>query len=225
MFEIPCLYFVTERGAKRNWKESHIAGARAALEGGARAIQLRDKHATDAELLPVAIAIRKVCEKHKAVFLINDRLGLAKKCTASGVHVGQGDLLDSSVPAVRAKVFPHALVGVTAHNVAEALLAFEEGADYLGVSPIFATKSKGDAGKPIGLKGLKEIALALKRRGARVPIIAIGGITEENAASVMKAGADGVAVVSAVSRAKNPQMAAKRLACIVSGKGINAKKR
>ncbi|MFA6048822.1 MAG: thiamine phosphate synthase [Candidatus Micrarchaeia archaeon] len=224
MFETPCLYFVTERSAKRDWKQSHLAGAKAALEGGAGAIQLRDKHATDAELLPVAIAIRKLCEKQKAAFIINDRLGLAKKSGATGVHVGQEDLVDSSVAGVRAKVFPHAIVGVTAHNVAEALLAFEEGADYLGVSPIFATKSKDDAGKPIGLKGLKEIALALERRGARIPIIAIGGITEKNAASVMKAGADGVAVVSAISRAKNPQTAAKRLAGIISGKAINAKK-
>ncbi len=209
LLEKPCLYFVTE-------PPNHAGAAKAALEGGANAVQLRDKEAKDSELLPVARKLKKLCEKHGATFIINDRVALAKKCGAHGVHVGQEDLKGKSVASVRAKLFPHAIVGATVHNVQEALLAFEEGADYLGASPIFATKSKSDAGKPIGILGLKKIIRAFKKRNARIPIIAIGGIDAKNAGEVMKAGANGVAVVSTITRAKNPTAEAKRLAEIVS---------
>ncbi len=209
LLEKPCLYFVTE-------PPNHAGAAKAALEGGANAVQLRDKEAKDSELLPVARKLKKLCEKHGATFIINDRVALAKKCGAHGVHVGQEDLKGKSVASVRAKLFPHAIVGATVHNVQEALLAFEEGADYVGASPIFATKSKADAGKPIGISGLKKIVRALRERNARIPVIAIGGIDAKNAGEVMKAGADGIAVVSAITRAKNPVAAAKKLSKIVS---------
>ncbi len=208
MLPVPCLYFVTE-------PPKHFECANAALVGGAKVVQLRDKLASDARLLPVAKKIIILCKKHNAVFIVNDRPGLAKRAGAHGVHVGQIDLLHKSVSWIRAQVAPHAIVGVSVHNAVQALRAFEEGADYVGAGPVFQTKSKDDAAKPIGIVGLKKIVLALKNRNARIPIIAIGGLNEKNAESIMRAGASGIAVISAISRAKSPKNAAKRLAAMI----------
>jgi thiamine-phosphate pyrophosphorylase len=135
---------------------------------------------------------------------VNDRFDLAMTLEADGVHLGQEDL---PVPEVRRILPPSSLVGVSARNIAEAKQAMQEGADYLGVGPLFATTSKPDARKPIGPSALAEIRQAI----GTFPIVGIGGITWQNGAAVFQAGADGIAVISAITRADSPELSARQL--------------
>lgn len=175
----------------------------AALDGGVTAVQLRAKRATPREILSLGEEMRRIVRVRNAAFLVNDRPDLALALEADGVHVGPEDL-----PPVQARRLlpPPAILGVSARSVREAMAAEESGADYLGVGPIFATVSKPDAGETLGLGSLSEIASAV-----RIPVIGIGGITLENSASVIDAGAAGVAVISAILAAEDSGQAAKAL--------------
>jgi thiamine-phosphate diphosphorylase len=175
----------------------------AALSGGVRAVQLRDKRAPARELLVVGEELRRISRSHSATFLVNDRPDLALALEADGVHVGPEDL----PPAEARRLVPRPRVlGISAGNLREALTAQEFGADYLGVGPVFRTLTKKDAGEPLGLDVLSKMAAAV-----HIPVIGIGGITVENAASVIDAGCAGVAVVSALMRADDPEEAARAL--------------
>jgi thiamine-phosphate pyrophosphorylase len=132
---------------------------------------------------------------------------IALAVDADGVHVGQDDM---PAPLARKLMGPGKIIGVSVDNVEQALQAERDGADYLGAGPIFATPTKPDAAPPIGLDGLAEIC-----RRVSIPVVAIGGITAENAGAVIAAGADGVAVVSAVVAAENVEEAARRLRQVV----------
>ncbi len=138
---------------------------------------------------------------------MNDRVDVAAAVGADGVHLGQEDI---PLEAARKMLGSMAIIGVSAACVEEAIEAERGGADYLGVGPIFPTPSKDDAGEPIGLDGLKEI-----RRAVNIPLIAIGGINQDNLEAVMEAGADGAAVISAVAGAEDMVAAARRLAQII----------
>ncbi len=175
----------------------------AALSGGVSAVQLRDKHASARELLAVGGEMRRIAHSHSASFFVNDRPDLALALEADGVHVGPEDIPPAEARRLLTK--PR-LLGVSAGNLQEALSAQEFGADYLGVGPVFPTFTKQDAGEPVGLESLSKIAAAV-----RIPVVGIGGITVENAASVMEAGCAGVAVVSALMGAPNPEDAARAL--------------
>ena len=201
------LYVITCRDPGRGI--DHLDVARAALEGGADALQLRDKEAGGRELLRLAGEIRALVRASGGgcLFLVNDRVDVALACGAHGVHLGQEDM---PARAARSLLGKGMVLGVSAGTVEEALRACEEGADYLGVGPVFATPSKPDAGEPIGLDGLRRI-----REAVELPVVAIGGIDAENAASVMEAGADGIAVISAVSAAEDMREAVERLRGIV----------
>ena len=191
---------------------SHREIAELALRGGASIIQLRDKEASPRELLPEAEALAELCRLYGATFIINDRLDLALASGADGVHVGQDDL-----PAKAARrLLQGKLLGVSTHSLEQAVKAEEDGADYIGVGPIFPTATKETGYRSLGLEGLSRI-----REKVSVPILAIGGIDFENAPSVIAAGADGVAVISAVVGAKDIAQAAHRLREIVR----SAKKR
>ncbi|HIC94918.1 MAG TPA: thiamine phosphate synthase [Anaerolineae bacterium] len=192
------LYVITDR----RWGRSHLEVARAAIAGGATAIQLRDKEATTRELIEVGLALRELTRERGVAFIVNDRVDVALAVDADGVHVGQDDM-----PAKLARrLMGPKIVGVSAGSVEEALRAEADGADYVSASPVFATPTKPDAPPPTGLEGLRAIAEAV-----RIPVIAIGGINEDNVGEVIRAGADGVAVISAVVAAPDIAEAARRL--------------
>jgi thiamine-phosphate diphosphorylase len=182
---------------------SHVEIAKAALTGGAAIIQLRDKLASDEYLIRVGRAIREMSSAVGALFIVNDRMEVALACDADGIHVGQSD----PPPSQLRPLFPKKIIGVSASTPEEAMRALADGADYIGVGPIFATSTKPDAGKPIGLQGLATIRAAVPN----LPIVAIGGINEHNIAEVAKAGADAASVISAVVCASDMVEATRKL--------------
>jgi len=182
----------------------HLTGARAALQGGARIIQLRDKAATTRQLIEYAQALRALTRDYDALLIINDRLDVAMAVGADGVHLGQDDM---PVPLARRVAGDALIIGVSAETVEEAIRAESEGADYLGVGPMFATATKPDAGTPVGPERLRQI-----KQRVNIPVFGIGGITLENAEQVLQAGADGICVISAVLGAPDPTEAAHHFA-------------
>jgi len=176
--------------------------ARAVLAGGADAVQLRDKHVGDAELLAQAAELRELTDQMGALLIVNDRPDVAALVGADGVHLGQQDL---PIAEARTLLRPGAVVGRSTHSPAQARAAMNEGADYIGVGPMFATDTK-NAGPPAGPALLREVAQAVP-----LPRVAIGGITIENVDQVIEAGARCVAVSSAVCAAADPQAAARAL--------------
>jgi thiamine-phosphate pyrophosphorylase len=175
----------------------------AALIGGVTAVQLREKGATDREILATAERVRELCLEHGAAFFLNDRLDLALAAQAEGIHLGVDDL---PIPAARRIAGPELTIGFSPESDLGARSARIEGGSYLGVGPIYGTKSKSDAGPAIGLNVLKR-----RIEVSGLPVIGIGGISAENASSVIGAGAAGVAVMSAILMASDPQAAARAL--------------
>ncbi|WP_287155510.1 thiamine phosphate synthase [Candidatus Solincola tengchongensis] len=197
------LYVITAADAGGGW--GHLDVVRAALAGGADAVQLRDKEVGGAELYRLALEALELVRGSGGgrLFLVNDRVDVALAAGADGVHLGQEDLPAS---AARRILGAGAVLGVSASSVEEALAAEREGADYLGVGPVFPTPSKPDAGGPLGLEGLRAI-----RNAVGLPLVAIGGINEDNLEEVFAAGADGIAVISAVTSARDMEEAVRRL--------------
>jgi len=185
-----------------------IAAATAALEGGVDVIQLRDKHASDADLIAAGRVLREVCDRHDALLIVNDRPDIALACGADGVHVGQDD---DPLESVRALVGDDLLVGISTHTPDQIAAADASSADYLGVGPIYATPTKPQA-RPVGL----DLVRAARERTTK-PFFAIGGIDAERAAAVVKAGATRIAVVRAICDADDPAAAARSLADVVEG--------
>jgi len=176
----------------------HVAMARAALRGGADMIQLRDKTGDMRTLLPQARAIQTLCRSHGAVFIVNDRLDLGLAAEADGVHVGQEDL---PAEAARSLLPRGRILGVSTHSREQAEAARASGADYIGFGPMFPTGTKATGYAPRGLEALRDIRAAVP-----LPILAIGGISLENVAEVIAAGATAPAVISAIVAA--PDIAA-----------------
>jgi thiamine-phosphate pyrophosphorylase len=204
--KLPLYFVVGSQDCGYSWERTlGIAGE--ALAGGAGILQFRDKGSklTPAERLSLAGRLQALCRQHDALFFVNDEVELAVQLQADGLHVGQDDL---PLPEVKRRVPPDMYIGVSAGTVEEAILAKEGGADYIGVGAMFATASKADAGEPIGPQGLAQIRKAV---GSDYPIVGIGGIHAGNAESVFAAGADGIAVISAISRAESPREAAAQL--------------
>jgi thiamine-phosphate pyrophosphorylase len=195
------LYVITE--AKLSRGRMHIDVIRAAIEGGATVVQYREKEGTTRRLLEESLALRRLTREAGVPFIVNDRVDVALAVEADGVHVGQDDM---PAAVTRRLMGRDKIVGVSATNLQEALQAEKDGADYLGAGPVFATPTKPDAAPAMGLEGLAEIC-----RRVSIPVVAIGGINEQNAATVIEAGADGVAVISAVVAAPAVAAAARRL--------------
>ncbi|MET1124944.1 MAG: thiamine phosphate synthase [Archaeoglobaceae archaeon] len=193
MLEKLRVYFITD---PRYGKHEELAEA--ALKAGIRAIQLRDKNASGRELYETAKRLRKLTYDYDALLIINDRLDVAMLSEADGVHLGSEDL-----PYDVARRHFDGIIGVTVRSVEEAVRA-ERFADYLGAGSVFASRTK--EAEVIGLEGLREIVASVS-----VPVVAIGGIDESNAAEVFRAGAFGIAVVSAIAASHDPCRAAKRL--------------
>jgi thiamine-phosphate pyrophosphorylase len=195
------LYVITDEALSRGRPTVEVG--RAAIAGGATAIQLRDKTSSTRKLVETGLQLRELTRATGVKLIVNDRADVALAIDADGVHVGQDDL-----PAVIARRIVGAgkIVGVSAATPDEAKLAERDGADYVGVGSIFATSSKSDAGAPIGTARLAEVA-----RSVRIPAVAIGGINAANAAECIIAGAVGVSVISAVVSAPDIEAAARDL--------------
>jgi hydroxyethylthiazole kinase/thiamine-phosphate diphosphorylase len=183
--------------------QTPMAVLEAALDAGVGAVQFREKQQPFREQIRVATAMRNACHRHGALFLINDRVDLALAVAADGVHLGQDDI---PVAAARRLLGPDAVIGGTCETEAEACIATEEGADYLGTGPVYATPSKADAGEPYGPAIAGRIS-----RATPIPVVGIGGIGPGGAAPVVAEGACGVAVNSSVVNAADPGEAARRL--------------
>jgi thiamine-phosphate pyrophosphorylase len=182
------------------------------IAGSATLVQLRDKHGGTRAMVEEARSLRGVLEPAGVPLLINDRVDVALAAEADGVHVGQDDM---SVPDARLLLGRTAIIGLSLSNVQQAQSAPLELLDYVGIGAVFATGSKDDANAPIGVAGLRDIVKAVHARKPRFPICGISGINASNAAGVVEAGADGVAVISALSRAPDPAKAARDLRAVV----------
>jgi len=187
----------------------HLDVAMAALAGGADALQLRDKELGGREMHRLAQRMSEMVEESGSgcLFFVNDRVDVALAARADGVHLGQEDMPAASV---RSLAGGDLIMGISATTAEEAETARADGADYLGVGPVFETPTKPDAVAPIGVEGLRRI-----KQATGLPIVAIGGINEENARQVFEAGADGIAVISAVTTAEDMLEAVRRLRQVV----------
>lgn len=194
------LYLVTDRKWLGNRKlEDDIEKA---ILGGVTMIQLREKHLNDDEFIKIADDVKKVCQKYQIPFIINDNLEVALNVDSDGIHIGQDDL---SATLVRKQIGPNKILGVSVHNLQEALKAETDGADYLGVGAMFATKTKNDANN-ISFDKLNEIC-----KNVKIPVVAIGGINCDNICQFKNINIAGIAVVSAIMKADNITAATKQL--------------
>ncbi len=180
---------------------------RAAVQGGVTCVQLREKSCATREFIEEALAVKEYLRSRGVPLIINDRVDVALAVGADGVHLGQKDM---PLAAARALVTDTMIIGISEESLADAVAAQQGGADYLGVSPIFATPTKTDAAAPLGLAGLQAI-----RRAVTLPLVGIGGLNHQNAAAVVRCGADGVAVVSAIVAAEDPEQAARELLQVI----------
>ena len=195
LYAITDRHWLNGRSLKEVVKES--------LDGGVTFLQLRDKNSDDETFLQEATElIQELCRDYKVPLIINDNVEIALRMNADGVHVGQSDM---EAGAVREKLGPDKILGVSARTVEQALLAQERGADYLGVGAVFATGSKADAAE-LPHETLKAICEAVS-----IPVVAIGGITAENISQLKGTGICGVAVISAIYAQNNIKEAAEEL--------------
>ena len=195
------LYLVTDRDLRRGRSLAEVVAE--AVAGGVTCVQLREKRCSTREFLAEARSVREALRGTGAALIINDRVDIALASGADGVHVGQQDM---PIGDVRRLGPPGWIIGVSAESVADAVEAEQAGADYVGASPVFATPTKTDTAPPLGLDGLRAL-----RAAVRIPVVAIGGIQVGNAREVIAAGADGLAVVSAIMGADSPRAAAAAL--------------
>jgi len=195
-----------------------VAGGRALsdltarIAGSATLVQLRDKHSSTRAMVEEARRLRGVLEPAGVPLLINDRVDVALAAEADGVHVGQDDM---SAADARLLLGRTAIIGLSVSTIRQAEEAPLELVDYVGVGAVFPTGSKADSSAPIGVSGLREIVRTLRGRRPGFPVCGISGINAGNAAEVIEAGADGVAVISALSLAGDPAQAARDLRAIV----------
>jgi len=189
------------------WVWNPLQQAQAACQGGASVIQLRSKHLTDQEVVSLGLNIREITRNAGIQFVVNDRFDLAMACEADGVHLGQTDFPPHALPE---SVRQNLCVGRSTHSLDQAHIAMEEGADYVAFGPVFETKSKESEYEEMGLFQLREVAENLSPH----PVVAIGGITRDNLAEILIAGASGAAVIGAVAQAENPRQAVGELTAI-----------
>ncbi len=195
------LYVIIDTQALKG--RSHIEVAKQVIRGGARIIQLRDKLTPKNKLLPIAQQLEKLCAEHDVLFIVNDYLDLALAADADGLHLGQDDL---PTKATRKLLPIDKILGRSTTTVEQAVAAEADGADYIAVGSIYPSPSKKEA-KVVGLKTLRQI-----RGAVASPLVAIGGITADNAAEVIAAGASSVALISAILEAKSAEEAARQIA-------------
>ena len=195
------LYAVTDRAWAAD-EDALMAQIEAAVDGGATIVQLREKHLDEDAFLKEAERFVALCRRKGVISIINDNVEIAVRTSADGVHVGQEDL---EAGRARALLGPDRIIGVSAHNVEEALAAQAAGADYLGTGAAFVTGTKTDA-KPISRETIRAVTAAVD-----IPVVAIGGISRDNVLELAGCGLDGVAVVSALFAQKDVKAAAEEM--------------
>jgi thiamine-phosphate pyrophosphorylase len=199
------LYLITDRKVT---KMPLPAAVRLALKGGVRVVQVREKDLPVRELLAIAQELRGITRESNAKLFINDRADVAVAIEADGVHLGHQSM---PLEAVRKIVGKKMLIGVSAHSLAEAMNAEEAGADLITLGPIFVTPSKMQYGEPLGVE-----AIGIVKKHIRIPVFGLGGIRNTHIAQVMQAGADGIAMISAILAADDIQRAAELMARRIS---------
>jgi thiamine-phosphate pyrophosphorylase len=208
----PTLYVVVDRTVARGRDLDDLVAA--AIEGGCRMVQLREKEWPSGRVLPVAARLRARCRTAGVTFIVNDRVDLALAVEADGVHLGQDDL---PARVARPLLRPGMILGISTHSLAQARAAQAEGADYVAVGAMFATRSKAEF-ELVGPDLLRKL-----RGEIRVPLVGIGGITHDNVQEVIRAGADGVAVISAVCAADDARTASARFVALIQvARGLTA---
>ena len=193
------LYLVTD---KSDDVEKFLKTIEEAIKGGVSVVQIREKTADTLDFYNLALKVKKITEKHDVPLIINDRVDVALAVDAEGVHVGQSDM---PCDVTRALVGPDKIVGVSAATIEEARKAESDGADYIGTGAVFPTATKDDAPK-ITKKDLKEIVESIS-----IPVVAIGGITLNNAHELNDTGIAGLSVVSAIMSSENPKKSSEEL--------------
>ncbi|MED5046878.1 thiamine phosphate synthase [Bacillus siamensis] len=202
MKDMLSVYFIM---GSNNTDADPVSVVKKAIEGGATLFQFREKESgslTGEERVLFAKQVQDVCRQAGIPFIINDDVELALRLKADGVHIGQDD---ADAAETRAAI-GDMILGVSAHNVSEVKRAEAAGADYVGMGPVYPTETKKDAEAVQGVTLIEEVW----RQGITIPIVGIGGITAANAAPVIKAGADGVSMISAISQADDPKEAARK---------------
>lgn len=189
---------------------THLELAALALEGGATTLQLRDKQAGARELVATAVQIGVLCRRRRVPLLINDRADVAWASDADGVHLGEGDL---SLADARRLLGPNRILGASADHAEEAVARSRAGADYVGLGPVFATRTKIDTGPVLGLEGLRAAALV-----SPAPLVAIGGLTLDNLDDVLATGVYGVALLGAVCMSRDPAATVHRAAEFIAAR-------
>ena len=191
------IQFITHK----NDRFSYVDGARMALEGGCRWIQLRMKDATDDEVREAAAVVQPLCKEHEAIFLLDDRVELAKELKADGVHLGRNDMPVSDARRVLGEEF---IIGGTANTFEDVERLWRVGADYIGCGPFRFTTTKTNLSPVLGLDGYRSITSRMEAAGIDLPVVAIGGILYDDIPAVMATGVHGIALSGAVLDADNP---------------------
>lgn len=204
------LYVLVDPAQARGRPLAEIAAA--AARGGATLIQLRDKTGTTRELVAAAHAIKSALAGSGVPLLINDRVDVALAAEADGVHLGREDM---EPRVARALLGPQAIIGITVRSEGDVTALVPEVSDYVCIGGVFATASKNNPDAPVGVDGFARLARLSRAKAPALPVGAIAGINERNAADVIGAGADGIAVVSAVTSVADPEEAARHLRRIV----------
>jgi len=199
MRDVLRLYLVTDQQALRGRSLTDVV--QQAVQGGVTCVQLREKTANTRDFVALALALQTLLKPLGVPLVINDRIDVALACGAQGVHLGQSDM---PVALARQLLPPEVFIGLSVENLDDVRRAAGLPVDHLGVSPVFATATKTDTAPPWGLSGLQQL-----RGITDLPLVAIGGIHLGNAAAVLQAGADGLAVVSALCSADDPHVAAQ----------------
>lgn len=200
------LYLVTDRTLSLG--RSTLDVVTAAVAGGVTCVQLREKNCSTREFISEAKILKNVLHTKRIPLIINDRVDVALAVAADGIHLGQNDM---PIKDARKLVGASMIIGISAESVDDAVESENSGADYIGISPVFSTTTKKNIADPLGLEGVRAI-----RKAVQIPLVAIGGIDQQNAVDVIKAGADGIAVVSAIVSASSPETAARNLYQAVS---------
>lgn len=201
MAEIPLDSFQLQFISHQNEKMTYLDGIREALAGGCKWIQLRMKGATDEEVRPIALKVKKLCKEQNATFLIDDRVQLVKEVGADGVHLGKNDMPIAEARKILGDDF---IIGGTANTFEDVRAHYEADADYIGCGPFRFTTTKEKLSPILGLEGYHEIIQKMKAENIDIPIVAIGGITKEDIPEIMKTGVNGIALSGSILNAKDP---------------------
>lgn len=200
------LYLVTDRALSLGRSNREVVEA--AVKGGVSCVQIREKECSTRDFVLQAKELQELLSPLGIPLIVNDRVDVALAVAADGIHLGQTDM---TITDARRIAGDDIIIGVSVESVDDAILAEQQGADYIGISPVFATPTKEDTGSPLGISGIEEI-----NRNISIPMVGIGGINSTNTKEIILAGADGIAVVSAIVAAPSPELAARELRQLIT---------